>query len=496
MLMNKYLEDLKNEKEIRHTLIAMKEAVRDGEARETLAELLAGDFSVFAGLLKHEDPKVRKNAALILGIMEAKEYQDTLWEAYQKEETLFIRADYLKALTHFDCSKYVPWMRTRMEALSKTGDEEENEKHTAKELGALKLLLIKTERPKKHEFIGWDSRQEVILMTNRCQRQITAEQIPEKNLRLLAGGIRFATTHLEEILPIRTYSEILFPIPELKNVNGSPEHMAEILTGPSLMRFLEKYHTGTWPFYFRLDVKTAMPQDRRVDLIKKLSAAIEKASGHRLLNAPSGYEIELRLVSSKDGGFVPLLKLFTFHDWRFAYRKELLPTSIAPVNAAIVMQIAKEFLEEGAQVLDPFCGTGTMLIERQMLGQTGSMYGLDILEEAVLKARVNADSARVKINFINRDFFDFRHEYKFDEVITNLPGCSKQHSEDEITALYNRFLDRIPNLIKEGARLVLYTSERKLLTDCVRNRREFRKLQEAVLNEREDSGVLILRYVS
>ena len=495
MLMNNYLEDLKNEKEIRRTLIAIKEAVRDDGERKTLARLLAGDFSIFADLLSHEDPKVRKNAALLLGIMEAKAYQGVLWEAYQREETLFIKADYIKALAHFDCSAYVDQMKRRMEELSRAENAGENEKHTVQELGALKTLLIKTERPKKHVFTGGNSRLEVILMTNRSQRQVTAEQLPEKNLRFLAGGIRFETTHLEKILPIRTYSEILFPVPGLKSMSGSPEHMAELLTGSSLMNFLKQHHTGEWPFYFRLDIKTAMPQERRVDLIKKLSIAIERASERRLLNAPSGYEIELRLVANKEGGFVPLLKLFTFHDWRFAYRRELLPTSIAPVNAAIIMQLAKEYFTEDAQVLDPFCGTGTMLIERRMFGRTGSMYGLDILEEAILKARVNTESARVKANYINRDFFDFRHEYRFDEVITNLPGCSKQHGEEEITELYQRFLDRIPELIKREALLVLYASELKLLTACVRNRREFRKLREEILNEREGSGVLILRYV-
>jgi SAM-dependent methyltransferase len=495
VLMNNYLEDLKNEKEIRRMLIAVKEAVRDDKERKTLARLLAGDFSVFADLLKNEDPKVRKNAALLLGIMEAEPYRDVLWEAYQREETLFIKADYIKALAHFDCSMYVEQIKKRMEDLGSAENGGENEKHTVQELSALKTLLIKTERPKKHMFTGKNSRMEVILMTNRSQRQVTAEQLPEKNLRLLAGGIRFETTHLEEILPIRTYSEILFPIPGIKHVNGSPEHMAELLTGPALMEFLEQHHTGGWPFYFRLDIKTAMPQERRVDLLKKLSLAIERASERKLLNAPSGYEVELRLVANKEGGFVPLLKLFTFHDWRFAYRRELLPTSIAPVNAAIIMQIAKEYFVEGAQVLDPFCGTGTMLIERRMLGRTGSMYGLDILEEAVLKARINTESARVRVNYINRDFFDFRHEYRFDEIITNLPGCSKQHSEEKITELYQRFLDKIPELMKQEALLVLHTNELKLLTACTRNRREFRKLREEVLNEREGSGVLLLRYV-
>lgn len=494
MLMNKYLEDLTKETEVRRSLIAIKEAIRDGEEKRTLARLLAGDFSVFEKLLEHADSKVRKNAALILGMMDAEDSRGVLWEAYQREQTRFVKADYVKALVHFDCSEYLQEIKARIRELDAQTMTEETQKHTIEELSALKALLMKTERPKKHRFTKMDSRMEVILMTNRNQREVTAAQMPEKNLRLLAGGIRFMTTHLEEILPVRTYSEILFPIPGLQTVSGSPEHMAEMLMKSSLMKFLEEHHTGNWPFYFRLDLKTSMPQDRKADLIKKLSVSIEKVSGRRLLNATSGYELELRLVANKEGGFVPLLKLFTFHDRRFAYRKENLPTSIAPVNAATVMRLAEEFLKEDAQVLDPFCGTGTMLIERRMLGKTGSMYGLDILEEAILKARKNAESASIKINYINRDFFDFRHEYRFDEIVTNLPVSSRTHAPDKIAELYNCFLDRIPEVMQKDAVIVAYTGELDILKACLRNRGEFKKLKEAVLNEREGSGVLIFQW--
>lgn len=106
-----------------------------------------------------------------------------------------------------------------------------------------------------------------------------------------------------------------------------------------------------------------MTPERRIDLVKKMSLAIEKESGRKLVNTTSGYELVIRLVAGKDGKFVPLLKLSTIPDWRFSYRKEVLPTSIAPVNAATDHELSEPYLNENARVLDPFCGTGTMLID-------------------------------------------------------------------------------------------------------------------------------------
>ena len=43
-----------------------------------------------------------------------------------------------------------------------------------------------------------------------------------------------------------------------------------------------------------------------------------------------------------------------------------------------------------------------------------------------------------KINFIHRDYFDFKHDYLFDEIITNMPVRGRQ-SRGEMDALYASF---------------------------------------------------------
>ena len=135
-------------------------------------------FCLF-GLLKNEDPKVRKNAALILGEMECEDAAEPLFEAYQKEETLFVRSAYLKALEAYDCGNMVPELKLCLEKLDAREVPPEEEKHRREEAGALQKLLLKQEKQKKHRFTGFDERLEVILLTNRLHREVTLDLIEQ-----------------------------------------------------------------------------------------------------------------------------------------------------------------------------------------------------------------------------------------------------------------------------------------------------------------------------
>lgn len=70
------------------------------------------------------------------------------------------------------------------------------------------------------------------------------------------------------------------------------------------------------------------------------------------------------------------MKLFTLKDTRFSYRKESYAAAMAPVQAALLMELSKPWLVDGAQVLDPFCGVGTLLVERVKAGNADPLYGL------------------------------------------------------------------------------------------------------------------------
>ena len=114
-MIREYYEAICNGVDVRANLIALRNALKDEKEIRAFAYLLGGDFSVLGSLLVHEDPKVRKNAAILLGKMESEDMLPLLFETYQKEETRFIRADYLKAMEHMDYAPYLGKLQERLQ---------------------------------------------------------------------------------------------------------------------------------------------------------------------------------------------------------------------------------------------------------------------------------------------------------------------------------------------------------------------------------------------
>ena len=105
--------------------------------------------------------------------------------------------------------------------------------------------------------------------------------------------------------------------------------------------------------------------------------------------------------------------------------------------------LVRNYLEEGANVLDPFCGVGTMLIERDKLVKAGQMYGVDTFGKAIEGARINTSKAGAHANYINRNYFDFEHSMLFDEIITDMPVLEYGAADE----FYGRFLSYSEGLL-------------------------------------------------
>lgn len=496
-MIREYYKNITAGENIRANLIALKEQLNDEAERRAFAYLLGGDFSVLCGLLKHDDPKVRRNAARILGQMESEDILPELYEAYAQEQTRFVRADYLKAMAAMDCEVYADQLASRLEELRSIEAAPEEQKHVSEEIRMLQMLVMKYKKRQQHRFSGQKSEEDLILVTNRCQREVTARQISQirqvkkENITLLAGGVRVRGVKPKDILNIRTYSEMLFPLAAPELPGKDPESIGKLIAGPMLEK-LENLHESGDAFTFRIELKGTIASDKKGVYIRKISDALEKASGRKLINSVTDYESELRLLEKKDGTYVPMLKLYTDPDKRFAYRKEVIAASVSPVNAALTAELARPWLREGAQILDPFCGVGTMLIERNKAVPAGIMYGIDIYGEAIDKARNNGAHAGCRINFINKDFFEFEHGYLFDEVITNLPQVTAQKTKTEIGMLYRDFLKKIAMHLTKEAVLVLYVQEVQLLKEALQKSGGYRIEKTYLISEKNGTSVFVL----
>lgn len=487
-------DNIQNKEDIRKNLIELKKQLKDENNIRALFYYIGTDYSLFYELLENDDAKIRKNTVLIMGELGINEFMQKIYEAYEKEQQLFVKSAYLTALCNFDYRSLLKELKNRYDYLTKNEFEESNMKHINEEIRVLSNMLLTMEQPKTHKFTGYHEKSDIILLTNRNNKVVTASQIKNGKTKEFNAGVLVKTNDLKELLEIRTYSELLFMIGGLNSLKPDPNIVAKEIEKSNLIEFLQSRHKGNPPFYFRIELKSKMSLDKKSSLTKKIATELEKITNRKLINTTSNYEFEIRLVENVQGLFNVLIKLYTIKDERFSYRKNTIATSISPVNAALCVVLAKDYLKQDAQILDPFCGVGTMLIERNKVVSANPMYGIDIFGEAIEKARINAQNDQTVINFINRDFFDFKHEYQFDEIITNMPAQSAKKDESEVSRIYKKFFEKAHLILKEDGIIIMHSKNKELVNQYMNNKKyHIEKMYE--LSKKERTYLFIIKVI-
>ena len=459
---------------------------------------MEGEETVLIDLLRSEDAKTRKNAALLMGDLRNPSFLAPIWKAYQEDGQRFVKSSYLSAIGNFDYREYMDAIKEQLAALEKEEVTEENQKHLMEEMRKLSFLIVHIEGVSAHKFIGWDKAYDIFLITNRNYRELVGNELmelePKAKIKLMGAGVMARVTNLNWIKGIRTYQELLFVVRGMETSEMDPDKIARTVVDSPLLIFLSKSHEGNPPYHFRLELKSKKDLGQKSVFLKKVASKIEILSDRKLINTTENYEFELRLIENKLGNCNIMVKLYTLKDTRFSYRRDVMPTSIKPVNAALTAALSKEYMKEDAQVLDPFCGVGTMLIERHKAVRAYTSYGVDIQEDAVRKARKNTEAAGMAAHYINRDFFQFRHDYLFDEVITDMPFQMGHVTEEEIYGLYLRFFGCIAGFLKEDGIIILYSRNRGFVRPLAA-RNGFSVLKEYEISKKEGTYVFILNRI-
>lgn len=497
-MVEQYYSELQKKQNIRENLSLLKNEIKNPIEKEKLLELV-GDGAFLTEFLKEAEPKVRKNAALLLGDLGIGQAAEQLFAAYQSENTLFVRSSYLTALGKLDAAQYLEPLKQRLAELTATEPAENEKKHIREEIRELEKIITGIEGITRHTWRGFETEHDFVLTTNRELRNVTAAEVGELPItvrRKVAQhplGVLVRTKDWKPFTRLRTYREMLFPLAPKTKIENDPKKAAECIWNSELMALLREVHEQEAPFYFRLEQKGRMDLETKSQFAKKFAAELETLSGRQLINSTQNYEIEIRLVETKDGTFAAFVKLFTIPMKRFSYRKHAVSTSIHPAAAAMLVELAKPYLKENAQILDPFCGVGTMLIERDIKVPAREKYGIDIFADAVKLARENTVAAGEQIHYINRDYFDFKHAYLFDEIITNMPVRGKK-SKEEMDDFYGAFFTKSKTILADGGRMILYTNEEGFVKKQLRLNAEYRLVQEHCVREREHFYLYVIEF--
>ncbi len=491
--MEKILKELTENKSVRSNLSALRQLVKDSDNKASAFEQVKSNESLFLGFLKNEDAKTRKNAALLLGDLAYSNAVESLYEAYSTENTLFVKSSYLQALAEVEVGDKLFDLKDKLEELLQEEPEPENKKHIEEEIRALRKIIIKAEGIRRHTPDIKGKNVKVILFTNRTQRETVRRMIDCGVASAHPLGVQVETDNLEKLMQLRTYREMVFPLNIEGYLSDNPIEAATKIWNSDVLALLDGLHKEAGEYYFRIECKSAMDLEKRSAFTRKLATELETLSKGQLINSTSDYEVELRLIANKEGKFFACLRLFTLKNPRFEYRKNAIATSIHPSTAALIMELAKDYLKEDAQIMDPFCGVGTMLIERNKKVPAREMYGTDIFGEAIAFARENTELAGMRVNYIHRDFMDFKHEYLFDEIVTNMP-VRGQKSKQEMDAFYGEFFEKVKSHLKKDAVVIMYTNEIGFVKKQLRLHKEFSLLQETCLQPKTDFNLLIMGY--
>ncbi|MBR6006330.1 MAG: methyltransferase domain-containing protein [Clostridia bacterium] len=415
-----------------------------------------------------ESPKIRRNSARLLGSL-SRDAKDArlLIDRLSAEETRFVRPSLLLALGSVGGEE----AEAVLDAYTPAAPADETEKkHYEEECEALKLARAAVMKHEKHSFAGLDREYEIELAApDRLTAQLESElrQLGLEPYDIRRSSLKVKTKDYPALFAARCFHEALFPI---ASVNEPTAENIAAAAKPFMTAFMPAVHAGEPPFRYRIEIEGELPGERTA-FKKTLRDLLDDGM---LVNAPSDYELELRICAAP-GGTRLYLKLLTVKDDRFLYRKETIPASMNPATAAAVLRFAGDHLKVNARVIDPCCGSGTLLFERGLLSPCDSLTGVDIAHKAIDAARTNAEAAvrhygMRQAKFICNDILRFEVKRPYDELICNLPFGNRVGSHSSCEKLYAGLLDKLPTLVKKGGIALLYTMEFTLLKKLIRER--------------------------
>lgn len=494
--------------DVRQNVSKIRVLIKQEACFDEFVKCILGREDILIKLLMSDDAKTRKNVALLIGDIAgaylgdgmADTFMSELYKAYKDEMQLFVKASYLQALSNFDYRYYVDSLKSELERLTTFSCDVADKKHIDEQIRVISDMIVSIEGVRKHEFTGFDVLSNVVLTTNRRYVDTVKEQlleldgVDEKCVKTFSAGVMMATDRIAEIMTIRTFDELLFRVAGITVLNSDVNKAAEQVANSALLKFLNKRHNNkdNRPYYFRVELKSKMDMKAKSNFVKKFSSQLEGFTNRQLINSKSDYEFELRLIENKEGSFNCMIKLYTIKDERFAYRTESTSTCLKPVNAAFIVELAKAYMKSDAQVLDPFCGSATLLIERNKKILANTSYGVDISGDNIVKAKINTENAGQIIHFINKDFFEFTHTYLFDEIITDMPFETSNKSKGDIKQIYKQFFANARNYLKGDGRIIMYTHNREFVKEFA-NVSGFYVLEHKIILEKAGTDLFILQ---
>ena len=210
----------------------------------------------------------------------------------------------------------------------------------------------------------------------------------------------------------------------------------------------------------RLDGKWK-PQDSQA-MIKRIANVLDR-TGKVDLDSP---DMELRIIMGKKlhaGWQLHEIDRTSFEQRKGKDRPFSHPISLHPRYARAMVNMAR--VRPKDVLLDPFCGTGGILIEAGLIG--ARIIGSDMDPRMIEGCGINLShflGEDGKFQLHELDVADIGKFGKVDAIVTDPPyGRSASTAKEDVGKLYKRALEAFVDILKPGGRLAIVFPEKEYI---------------------------------
>jgi tRNA (guanine6-N2)-methyltransferase len=178
----------------------------------------------------------------------------------------------------------------------------------------------------------------------------------------------------------------------------------------------------------------------------------------------TGYEVDVRVDVVHDRCWVGVQLTRT----RLSKRQERVYTPMAALKTVVAYAMLRfARLDEGSGgLLDPFCGSGTILIEAAQSFPNLHLYGSDAFAKPVQGTADNlaAMGLSERVQLTQADARDLRDHYEpgtMRAIVTNPPFGVRLGRRADFRHLYSNFLQGAHRILEPGGRLVVLVGRRR-----------------------------------
>lgn len=138
------------------------------------------------------------------------------------------------------------------------------------------------------------------------------------------------------------------------------------------------------------------------------------------------------------------------------------PISLSPRTARLMINLSATM--KGETILDPFCGTGGILIEGGILGRR--VIGNDFALSMASGTKLNLKYFGIKdTNVFNHDVLDLDPGEAVQAIVTDLPyGRNSRISSRELRDFYSLAMKKMSDILPAGRRMVVMINSPEMLS--------------------------------